>query len=108
MRGLALLVALSLTACATTASTHLTEGKVLADAWSAFDATSVTLDGLAKAGSLNTSEKAIIEQDGPKVRDALNAATTAYEANNDATAAQNVTAATSLTAQLVAIVSAHK
>ena len=101
-------VAFSLTACATTPSTHLTEGKALADAWSAFDAASTTLDSLAKAGALSASEKATILADGPKVENALNAATTAYDASDDATAGQNIAAATGLITQLATIVSAHK
>jgi hypothetical protein len=101
-------VALALSACATTPAGHLSEGKALADTWSAFDAASVTLDALAKAGSLSASEKAVVRADAPRVRDALNAATAAYQTNNDASVQQNVATASSLIAQLGTIAGAHK
>jgi hypothetical protein len=109
MRSLApLLAALALAGCATTANSHLTEGKAIADAWSAFGAASSTLDSLATQGVLNAKEKAIIKADGPKIEQALEAATAAYDASNDASAAANVTTATTLIAELVTIVGAHK
>lgn len=107
MRALSLVLAISLTACATTPSTHLNEGKALADAWSAFDSASITLDSLQRSGVLNPTEKNIIRNDGPRIRDALNAATSAYASDNDATASQNVTAAATLIADLIVIVKAH-
>lgn len=104
----AILAALSLAACATTPTTHMQQGKALADAWAAFDAASVTLDTLAKSGVLTASEKATIKTDIPLVHSALSAATAAYDTNNDASAAQNVATAGVLIAQLVAIAGAHK
>ena len=98
----------ALTACATTPSTHLGEGKALADAWSAFDAASTTLDGLATQGVLTAPEKATLRTVLPEVKTALESATSAYDANNDATAEQNVATATTLIAQLVAIVKVHQ
>jgi hypothetical protein len=105
---IALGAALSLAACATTSNAHLSEGKALADAWSAFDGASTSLDSMAKAGQLTASEKDVIRTDGPMIQSALQSATSAYDANADATAAQNITQASTLIAQLVAIVSAHK
>ncbi len=107
-RGLIALAALTLAACATTPSTHLSSGKALADAWAAFDAASVTLDALATQGVLTASEKAIIRADAPRIEQALSAATAAYDASNDASAAQNVAAASALIAQLIAVVGAHR
>ena len=104
----ALAAGLLLAACATAPTTHLSEGKALADAWSTFDATAVTLDSLATAGVLTPAEKATIKADAPRIHDALKAATDAYDAGSDATAQQNVTLATSLIAQLVTIAGVHK
>lgn len=106
--AIATIVALSLAACATTPSSHLTEGKALADAWAAFDAASTTLDGLATSGVLTPAEKTTIKTDVPLIASSLNAATAAYDSNNDATAAQNVAQASSLIAQLVTIAGSHK
>ena len=100
-------VALGLAACATTPATHLDQGKALAKAWVGFDGAAQTLDALAVQGVLTAPEKVVIASAVPKARAALEAATAAYDANQDATAQQNVATAAALTAQLILIVKAH-
>jgi len=89
--------------CATTANVHESEGKALAVAWSGLDAIALTLDTLRNAGKLGTNASAVAATDLGKARDALDAATTAYQSNNDASAQANVATATALIAELVTI-----
>lgn len=107
-RLIPLALAAALAACATTPATHLTEGKALADAWVTFDSAVLALDAYGAAGKLTASEKATVAQDAAKVRDGLRAASAAYSADQDATAAQNVSAVSTFLSELVTIAAAHK
>lgn len=98
---------LALGACATTPSVHMTEGKGLAASWAALDAVAVTLDGLATTHVLHGPAAATAADDLNKAQAALTAATAAYKANDDATATQNIVAATVLITELVSIAKDH-
>jgi hypothetical protein len=97
------LAALALVGCATTPNVHLSEAKGLAASWAALDAIAVTLDGLATTHVLHGPQAATAAADLAKAQAVLTAATAAYNSGDNATAAQNVAAATVLITELVSI-----
>lgn len=108
MRAVALLAAgVLLAGCASTPGLHLDEGKAIAAAWTALDAASKALDPMVKAGATSKAQNALIAAETPKVIAALDAATTAYRAGDNAGAATNVAAATTLIVELAQIAGAH-
>lgn len=100
--------ALLLTACATTPTTHLQQGKADAAAWDALHGVASTLDSLALSGTLHGAQAATAKVDLDKATVLLTAADAAYRAGNDANAQQNVATATVLISDLLTIVTQAK
>jgi hypothetical protein len=105
---LAFVGSVMLSACATTADEHLKAGQAISVATTSLDAAAKAADALVVAGITTKSENQAIAAYAPKARDSLAAATSAYKANQDATAEQNAAQAAALAAQILTIVEAHK
>lgn len=98
--------AVSLSACATTASTQMQAGRGVNSLWASLDAVSVTLDGIAKAHIASGKpwpEANQVADDLHKATIAISAADAAFRAGDNATAQQNVATATALITTLIHI-----
>lgn len=100
--------ALTLSACATTPTTRMTEGKADAALWVSLDAASQTLTGLATSGKLHGAPATKAKAKLVKFKAAVQATDDAYAKGDAATAEQNAALAGQLLAELTGIFAAAK
>lgn len=98
--------AVSLSACATTASSQMQVGRGVNALWASLDAVSLTLDGIAKAHIASGKpwpQGIVAADDLHKATAAITSADAAFRAGDNASAQQNVATAAALITVLIEI-----
>lgn len=105
MKAVAAILACGILAgCATSASTTITEGKALADAWASLSAAAQIADAAAKSGVLTGANAAKVSTDLKEADAVLTTATTAYQANQaDPSVAGDITTAAAVVVEILTL-----